>query len=208
MRRALAFASLVAALAVPSGLARAQTQVIGFEDVPPGAYLPVGYAGFMWTGVSAYNQWIVARTDDPDYASLARPTSGSASAFTGEGTALYMWLPEGTFDLNSLFMSELKGGPEPHDIDGSITGSRNGEVIYSISMPLNLTTMTEYDLNWTNIDRIDIGGIGGRLMIDDISVTATPEPSSIALFATGLVGIVEMQRRRSKRRVMNTPMPS
>jgi hypothetical protein len=50
-------------------------------------------------------------------------------------------------------------------------------------------TSTTTDLTFTSTGNPPIGSLDGSVMIDDVSVTATPEPDSIVLMLTGFLGL-------------------
>ncbi|HTE44278.1 MAG TPA: PEP-CTERM sorting domain-containing protein [Gemmatimonadaceae bacterium] len=191
MRRHLGFASLVIALAFPMSAARGQEQVIGFEAMNAQTVLD-GYAGFAWS--TGLHEWALF-TSGP----FARPSSGLANAVSDEGSTLMFSKPGELFDLTSMFLGEyLSGPPDRTEINSTIVGLRDGQVVYSMDMIYDRTAMTEVDFNWTNIDAVSFGPIKGRILVDDISVTSTPEPATIALVASGMLSLVVVRRRKSK----------
>ena len=53
------------------------------------------------------------------------------------------------------------------------------------------------------VDEVVINPVNGRILVDNISITATPEPSTIVMLGTGLmtlagVGVVRRRRRTGK----------
>jgi hypothetical protein len=194
MHRMLKLVSVFAAFILPVAPLGAQgTQTIDFEGLGFGV-IPAGYAGMTWSS-GGFNNWYVAIAGG----ATSRTSSGSGNAFSDEGSAISFLLPGGTFNLNSMFLSEmLSGDPDRTDIDLMIVGKLNGVVVQSMNLSLDHSNMVDYTFNWSNINEVDFSAIKGRLLVDDISITATPEPASLTLLGTGLavVGIASRRRRR------------
>ncbi|HEY9228715.1 MAG TPA: PEP-CTERM sorting domain-containing protein [Gemmatimonadaceae bacterium] len=191
MRRLVGLGSLAVALMLPLGSAGAQTQVIGFEGLGAGA-VPVGYAGLTWSA-GPFSFWNIALSGS----SLFRGSTGNASAYSEETATLSFSRPGEAFDFNSIFLSEvLSGPPDRTDINTTIWGFRDGELVYETSIPLDHFDMVKYDLNWTNVDKVTIGAIKGRIIVDDITLTSTPEPATMLLVGSGLAGVFGAARRR------------
>jgi len=194
------------AMAIPTRSSGAQTQVIGFESLPastsgPGGgavSVPTGYAGLTWsTAVGlGFHEWNIFNASS-GAAGWWRPASGAENAASDDESDLWFSRPGNPFNFNSIFLSELFISTDPQkDYPIFIQGFLNGQQAYSTTIQLSQTAMTKYDMDWSNIDEVKFGAIYGRLVVDDISLTTTPEPASVILTATGLAALLLFRRRR------------
>ncbi|HTE44277.1 MAG TPA: PEP-CTERM sorting domain-containing protein [Gemmatimonadaceae bacterium] len=190
MRAWLGSAAVAVAMVLPIKTATAQEQVLGFEGIGSTG-VPTGYGGMTWS--TSFNWWQVVATSG----SLFRPSSGSANAASDEMSFISFSRPGELFDLNSMFLGEYLA-PGRTDIGTTIYGFRDGEMVYSMPVTYDVNSMTQVDFGWTNVDKVTLGGAKGRVLVDDISVTATPEPATVALVGTGILGLFLVRRRKSK----------
>jgi hypothetical protein len=72
----------------------------------------------------------------------------------------------------------------------SVYANNGNDVLNAISAPAGVTREVFYSTSYSSAPQ----GVFGAAQ-----VTTTPEPSSIALFGTGLVGLVPMVRRRRRK---------
>ncbi|MEP6494059.1 MAG: PEP-CTERM sorting domain-containing protein [bacterium] len=195
MRRWLSFASVAMALTLPIGVAAGQEQVIGFEGLSTQAALP-GYMGFTWS--TGFNEWAIATASG--FSSLFRPSSGQANAVSDEMSYISFSRPE-FFNLNSMFLGEFLPPGRSEFANTMIYGYRGGDLVYSMDVDYNLASMSKVDFDWTNVDKVSIAAVKGRVLVDDISVTSTPEPATVALVGTGLLGLFLFRRRKAQARI-------
>ncbi|HEX2165861.1 MAG TPA: PEP-CTERM sorting domain-containing protein [Longimicrobiales bacterium] len=192
---------LVTAFALPAPVA-AQ---IGFDDVvvPQGGCVGPGlgeyvddvwvgdYAGFTWTNMYACD-------DDLAVAGFAAAVvSGSQAAVNGFGT---LGVFAGSlFNFNSAYFTTLL----PSVFTLTVRGWRDGGIIYTQDLALTQTA-TLYDIGFTGVDLVTLGNPASTpdeafvFAVDDVNVTVTPEPASLLLITTGVLGIAVVGRRRQR----------
>jgi hypothetical protein len=229
------FLLAAAALLIVASNATAQRppnkRVLTFDDlfIDPSdevtfAPLPQGYGGFTWTGFNWFNAWYT----EPNYYFAAHSLSedgplgitwGGAAAIVGEISRAK------PFD----FLGAWLGSAYRDGLNLSIIGYRGPSAVFFQSLMLNAApgeqvagrnAMTELQLNWRKVNRIQIIASGGSLnpfveliaggtwidteefTLDDFAFNthATPEPATLVLFGTGLAGVGSAAWRRRKRR--------
>jgi hypothetical protein len=107
------------------------------------------------------------------------PTGGTGS-FTGSVAGALKWDPSGS----SLFWTPNSGSVSIGGVTYALieTDAGGGTLGINIGAPITAAG----------------GNPSTTLVKDDIDVTATPEPATVALMATGLFGLVPLIRRRRK----------
>jgi hypothetical protein len=204
MRARLLCILFTLAVFLPHAKASAQSDTLTFDNVgacvPQCGHGPLVYDGFTF-GDTAWHQVYVSRLSDPWGSGATGPL-----VYGDEGSAIWMALAGGTFDLSSAALAQyLHGGSDSGDatVFSYLTGFRDGQIVYSETLILSVNTPATYQLDWADIDKFEVlGASGGRVMMDNLALTVTPEPSSFALLGTGLLGlggIVQRQRRKRDR---------
>jgi len=110
------------------------------------------------------------------------------------------------FDLSSLDL-----GPVNTDGSGSVAVTVTGDIFGGGTESetfSGLTTSTTETLNWTSLQDITLseGGVGDEFGVDNIIVSASaptpsavPEPGTMLLLGTGLLGTLTAAGRRSRK---------
>jgi hypothetical protein len=190
--------TLVAAASSP-----ASGQVVTFDDLGagetpvPGAYAVPGLAWTNWSGLKA----------DTDVGRGAADclVSGTNCAYNlyGTGASITSATP---FTFNSgYFMGWFNGfaGGFGGPVSLTVNGYFGAALLESQTVELNPHAAQLYTFDYAGVDRVDFITNGDQgetwYLADDLAfngVTVTPEPASIVLLASGLVGVFGIVRRK------------
>lgn len=200
----------IAALALPV-LAHAQ-QSTNFDDLgfSCGPTLAAGYAGFVWSNMLPVTPGacLPGITLPSGYA--AGVTSGANVAFNGSGDP-GGFAAANLFKLTSIQMT----GAWRDGLNVDVSGWLAGIQLFGSNLSLSATAPTLELFNWAGIDEVRFSSYGGvdhgypggqstnfvmdDLIINDRPPAVMPEPASLTLVMTGLLGIGAVSRRRRKR---------
>jgi hypothetical protein len=196
-RAALLFVAVVLPL-------HAQTTTITFDDLPPAAdaLVPNNFQGLQWSlgyvtvGTTAYADVLCRSGNTCAYQGLPNVSIASTTPMTLSAW-VRRWAPfGGASAANTLLIEAL-------DNVGGVLGSQT-LALNSAYQQFTISTL------FSSLRMTPTGtSSAGYYQVDDVVVTrpttVVPEPSTYAMMATGLIGLVGVRRSRS-RQVAATPI--
>jgi len=185
----------------------AHAVVLSFENVAPAG----GILGI--SPSSQYNESGFRITTFNANSFVADSAATGSLKMTGDSTdwfglaahnsfVLTLTSPPGRFNLESLLVGPavLPNAPVPPTLNITFGGTQfGGGTLFSKTFT-GLTTATLVTLNWTDLTSFGIADFDAAYFgVDDIDVVPVPEPSSICILLSGIIGIALLCRRRTKR---------
>jgi hypothetical protein len=208
---------MILMILVAAPLARAT--VVDFNDIAspgtatpdcslyPFACIAGPYGGLIWTPTGDVG-WNVASA--ADYASYFGNTYATTNfAFNGNGSQGQAANPltitlagGGSFDFFGADFSTFafsNGWALISSKTITVEGfSGDGPAVYSATHNLSPNSFTTFNDNFLNIDRLVISNDGGNTnwIMDNLTYSPVPEPTSFILLGTGLSGLAFFSRRK------------
>jgi len=182
------------ALCLGSACASAAPTVLTFDDAVPDEIGVIrDYAGFSWRGFYFQDGAVHVGTGNPNggLSDHNHPWPGGfAPLGSFEGNA--------SFPLERLYLASV----ENNDNTVRFTGYRNVQPdtpVFVRYVTVNTGALTPVDLNWRDVDSVAISSQRGFVVIDNITVSPVPEPSSVAMLASaaGLFGLLARRRKNA-----------
>lgn len=197
MRSALAVLTLAALAVVPTA-ARAQT--LGFDNLNCGSGAGVGvYQTFSFNGFTCYNATL-PNTGPANTAHAVKSFNNVIYNRAGSGATITRLNP---FTFNSAWVTGAAlNYPETYRFTGRYHGTTVGFVDVLTGNSPQFVTFNFVGIDTVLFTNISNPNANAGVLMDDLtfgaSVTTAPEPASLALLSTGLLGIVAVGRRRRR----------
>ncbi|HLK06135.1 MAG TPA: PEP-CTERM sorting domain-containing protein [Candidatus Acidoferrum sp.] len=180
--------ALVVLLAA-SFCAKADTVVVGFDDLVGQAAVPDGYGGINWGG-----SWTYYGSNQSPYTPNSAPNRVYTPG-TGVGEYTFSFLTPEVFD--GAFFSGYASAAVTFNLYDSI-----GNLLWTSSTLDPSSTPTFLSSGYSGlVSKVGVFSLSNDFYtMDDVtyetSATATPEPGSIALLGTGLLTLLGFRRRK------------
>lgn len=202
MKRIILVFSLLAAVTI-----RLQAGLITFDDLPaPMDVVPNGYAGFNWQNAVYADPVDLGLVPSGYFAGLVSGTNVLTNAYE---SPLTFTSTTAAFRLDSLWLT----GAWNDDLHVHLEGYRSGLLICTADYVVNSTGPTFVTPGFLGVDSVVIssyggeanpdyawlGGAGANVVIDSVSTSAIPEPSTYAMYGVaGLLALIACRRWAGK----------
>lgn len=186
----------------------AQATVLTFDDITNIGWSEInnGYGGLNW-----YQFGVLPNTFWPSSGYENGTVSGEYVAFNNiEASGFqdhYVRVSGPKFDFNGAYLTSAWR----HDLNLQIRGYLDGSLLYDTTKTLDIIKPTWFDFNFSGIDQLEFLAWGGTeagiiqnggpfFAMDNFTFNEpipTPEPSTVLLLGSGLVGIICLKRKNS-----------
>lgn len=178
----------------------AQAQLIDFENLPnsdPSFTLHgdnVISGGYQFSSMTHVGQGDAIASWGPSMSLY----TGSVAIFANyiDDTPLMTKVGGGAFNVTSIDLADVFLAPGPWTL--VLTGTRADTTTVTETVSVNGSTLSNYTLsNMTNIVSMKFDdGQDTSVQIDNISVSAVPEPASMAVLSLGIAAMIRRRRAR------------
>ena len=208
-RRTLIGALALAACATFTSARRSEAQIVDFEVGPFGTCFDAScfFGGYQFDFVA--DGWGIDASGNSFFNRAGDASAGVLGAYGGfflpAITVTMSKIGGGEFSLSGLLAAvgdPGAPGPSSIDIKGFLTGGGTVSTSIEIFHDFSSYSIDGFDhltsVEFSNSDTGAFSGLVG-MSLDDINTSAattTPEPASIALVSTGLLGLAAIRRRR------------
>lgn len=178
----------IAALAASTGIAMAQTEILTFDDLAGvGGYdqyiaVPYGYGGLQWQNF-LYMDGLTQTANSGYVNGVVSPNN---IVFNAVGYPAVV--SDGSFNLNSAYLTAAWDDGLQVEVQGFVGAA----MVYDNTYTVNTTAPTLLNFNYAGINQVTfksssgtphpgLGSAGEQFVMDNLSVTLVPEPSTFAL---------------------------
>ncbi|MGV3711261.1 MAG: PEP-CTERM sorting domain-containing protein [Gemmatimonas sp.] len=198
----LSVAAIATVFSVATSTANAQ---LNFDNVTTNA------AGFNTTAFTTYGGYSFENfgvlTNGSSFGAGNNASSPTKFAYAQADGSSFIYRTDATFNFASAYLSFRQFDQNLAPISVIVRGYRPGDFSASFEQSVELTNTAQlFSFQFTDIEELEFetgflqaGGRSAVLALDDASIAVVPEPSTVALMATGLVAILVAGRKRSRR---------
>jgi hypothetical protein len=197
---------LVTGLLVFGLIGMANATVLTFEDTEYALYgsdpydltFNENYGGLNWS----YYFGIFNAPRMGSYGYQNGTVSGDYALFNAYGTSVSV-TSDDQFDWNGAWFSSVRDNT---DSSVQVWGFRDNVRIYEDTISFNWGDPQWFEANWSDVDEVRFIGSWNsnytRFAMDDFTfneAAPVPEPATLLLFSTGLVGLIAAKSRKKKK---------
>jgi hypothetical protein len=171
--------------------AKAVTTVLDFENIytfPSEAYgaMPPGYGGFTWNN----RAWWLTQAYFPN------AVMGNVALYNRRAEPISIAL-NGHYSFEGAYITSIHRA----SIDVGVRGWRDGQLIYDQVITTGNAAPTFFTFGFEHVDTLDFSVVSSRaayFTVDNLTVIPNPEPSTLMLLGSGIIGL-GLWRMRFKR---------
>ena len=171
-----------------------------FDEFSNGDFIPNGYGGLNWVNFGATD----TRAGVPS--GYRNGVISSYNTLFNRVGAPADFSSQTPFTFNSAYLTAAWN----NGLTLAVTGYLADQIVDFRTITVNTSGPTFEVFNWTNIDRVNFVSSGGtpagytgsgtHFALDNLTINAeVPEPTTIAIFGLGLLGVATARRASSKR---------